>query len=127
MYDTSSASVYEWAKFLNYQTAKWDVNKAYAEFKANANLTTGGVLYTSGVLGGWVAYVQYPRTYDECLETARCFMEFYMRYGIADALVSAKTMADWAVAHCWNGTIIGYTSLGGIEVASLESGSTLRS
>jgi len=115
MHHSFAAIIYMYADLLNYQTAKWDKTQAYNEFKANSFWNVGGVLECSHIGGFAIPYG--PRGYDETLETARTFMEFYLHYGITDALNCAKTLVDFLVANLYiNGIFMYALGWHGIEV-----------
>lgn len=97
MYDPFMIPLYKYAQRLSYQTDKWNAGVGYTAIKAGSLYQTGGCLYTDGVMG-----YDFNRTYDEALETMRTFLEFYIQYGITDALATARSVADYAVSRSWH-------------------------
>lgn len=118
VYHTSALALYKYATDLSYRTDKWILNNGYNNWKLDSRYQFGGVLITNGT-----EYISQFRTYDESLETMRCFLEFWILYGIPDALATAKILTDTVLETAWSKTlnIFQYHFTGGEPSMETES------
>jgi cell division septation protein DedD len=101
VYGGSLLYVYYWANYYQYDLSKWNLNAAYATFKAD---TYKGAYGYAGVLeinGDNSVVSAGPRYYDEWGETARCFIIFY-QMGVTDALNQAILAWNYWNTVDWN-------------------------
>lgn len=93
-----------WANKYGYQTAKWDTNKAYQNFKwAIDHAAVPAALW---VYYDNTTYVYWgttePRFYDECAQTIDVFLYFY-QLGITEALDEALETWNYVNSIHWTG------------------------
>lgn len=93
--------VYYWANYYNYDLSKWNINTAYANFKAASYKGTYGYSGVLEISSSNAPINSGPRYYDEWGETARCFLEFY-QMGIADGLNQAELAWNYWNTVDWN-------------------------
>jgi hypothetical protein len=86
---------YYWAVQYDYDLAKWNLTKAYGNFRTAWQNTGHGFLYYENTsITYTIGYG--PRYYDECAETIACFLLFY-EFNITSALADAQT--EWAYVN----------------------------
>jgi hypothetical protein len=90
---------YQWAVELNYQTAKWNLTKAYTTFNNTVASYQKPLLCVGSDGEGWG--IDYgPRYYDECAQTIDMYLTFYL-LGISDGLKQAQYWWNWENDNLW--------------------------
>jgi len=109
-YYRSTLSGFYYAQLYSYDTAKWDINKAYNTFHQIVIGNSAPVLWVYSNNQVYNA----GRYYDEYAETMDTFLRFY-EMGIPQALADANTVWSWINTRLWFTNHYGYTTDGTYE------------
>ncbi len=101
VYGGSLLYVYYWANYYQYDLSKWNLNAAYATFKADTYQGPYGYQGVLQINGDNSVVNAGPRYYDEWGQTARCYILFY-QMGITDALNQAELAWNYWNTVDWN-------------------------
>ena len=117
--DRFALAAFNYSQAYSYDTSKWNLSKAYDNFKwaienqtdPVLNITVPATLYVTSTNGTYVYWsyggVIQPRFYDELAQTMDVLLKFY-QLGIPTALNETETVWNWCNTYNWLSDEYGY-------------------